>query len=197
MTYQVKEIFYTLQGEGARAGRAAVFLRFAGCNLWSGREEDRAAATCKFCDTDFVGTDGEGGGKFAGAEALAEAVAHQWPKGLGKPYVVCTGGEPLLQLDEGLVRALHAKGFEIAIETNGTLTPPPGIDWICVSPKSGAVLVLKSGHELKLVFPQTGAEPSLFEGLAFEKNTAAATAYCLAHPKWRFSLQTHKFIGIR
>ena len=210
MTYQVKEIFYTLQGEGARAGRAAVFLRFAGCNLWTGREEDRASATCKFCDTDFVGTDGEDGGKFAGAEVLAEAVARQWPKGLGKPYVVCTGGEPLLQLDGALVHALHAKGFEIAIETNGTLIPPPGIDWICLSPKAGAELALKAGQELKLVFPQTGAEPSLFEGLTFdhfflqpmdgpnrEKNTVSATAYCLAHPKWRLSLQTHKFIGIR
>ena len=209
MTYSVKEIFYTLQGEGAWAGRAAVFLRFAGCNLWTGREEDRAAAICNFCDTDFVGTDGKGGGKFATAEALAEAVARQWPKGLGKPYVVCTGGEPLLQLDAELVRALHAKGFEIAIETNGTKLPPSGIDWICVSPKAGADLVLRSGNELKLVYPQKGAEPERFTGLGFdhfflqpmdglkrEENTATATAYCLAHPQWRLSLQTHKIIGI-
>jgi 7-carboxy-7-deazaguanine synthase (Cx14CxxC type) len=209
VTYSVKEIFYTLQGEGAWAGRAAVFLRFAGCNLWTGREEDRAAAICNFCDTDFVGTDGKGGGKFATAEALAEAVARQWPKGLGKPYVVCTGGEPLLQLDAELVRALHAKGFEIAIETNGTKLPPSGIDWICVSPKAGADLVLRSGNELKLVYPQKGAEPERFTGLGFdhfflqpmdglkrEENTATATAYCLAHPQWRLSLQTHKIIGI-
>jgi 7-carboxy-7-deazaguanine synthase len=210
MTYQVKEIFYTLQGEGARAGRPAVFLRFAGCNLWTGREEDRTHATCKFCDTDFLGTDGEGGGKFSNAESLAEAVGRNWPAGLGRPYVVCTGGEPLLQLDDALVRALHAKGFEIAIETNGTMAAPPGIDWICVSPKAGAAFVLKSGQELKLVFPQGGAEPQGFNGLAFdhfflqpmdgpkrEENTAAAVAYCLAHPQWRLSLQTHKFIGIR
>lgn len=209
MTYQVKEIFYTLQGEGARAGRAAVFLRFAGCNLWTGREGDRATATCKFCDTDFVGTDGEGGGKFANPETLAEAVEKRWPKGLGKPYVVCTGGEPLLQLDAVLLRALHGKGFEVAIETNGTISPPPGIDWICVSPKAGAELVVKSGQELKLVFPQAGAEPPLFEGLAFDhfflqpmdgpnraENTAATTAYCLKQPQWRLSLQTHKLIGI-
>jgi 7-carboxy-7-deazaguanine synthase (Cx14CxxC type) len=209
VTYSVKEIFYTLQGEGAWAGRAAVFLRFAGCNLWTGREEDRADAICNFCDTDFVGTDGKGGGKFATAEALAEAVARQWPKGLGKPYVVCTGGEPLLQLDAELVRALHAKGFEIAIETNGTKLPPSGIDWICVSPKAGADLVLRSGNELKLVYPQKGAEPERFTGLGFdhfflqpmdglkrEENTATATAYCLAHPQWRLSLQTHKIIGI-
>jgi 7-carboxy-7-deazaguanine synthase len=210
MTYQVKEIFYTLQGEGARAGRAAVFLRFAGCNLWSGREEDRAAAVCKFCDTEFVGTDGEGGGKFANADALAEAVANKWPEGGGKPYVVCTGGEPLLQLDEALVRALHGQGFEIAIETNGTLLPPPGIDWICVSPKAGAELALTSGNELKLVFPQTGVEPVRFRRYAFDyfflqpmdgpnrvKNTAAAAEYCLHNPEWRLSLQTHKIIGIR
>jgi 7-carboxy-7-deazaguanine synthase (Cx14CxxC type) len=210
MTYQVKEIYYTLQGEGARAGRAAVFLRFAGCNLWSGREEDRAAATCKFCDTDFVGADGLGGGKFPDAASLAKAVADKWPKGLGKPYVVCTGGEPLLQLDAALIRALHDAGFEVGIETNGTLKAPAGIDWICVSPKAGADLVLTTGNELKLVYPQAGAEPERFVGLVFEhyflqpmdsperiQNTAAATQYCLAHPKWRLSLQTHKLIGIR
>ena len=210
MTYQVKEIFYTLQGEGARAGRAAVFLRFAGCNLWSGREEDRAAATCQFCDTDFVGTDGAGGGKFANAEALADAVAAKWPSGPGgKPYVVCTGGEPLLQLDTALIAALHGKGFEIAIESNGTIEPPAGIDWICVSPKAGAPLKLVHGNELKLVYPQAGAEPERFAGLAFAhfflqpmdepkraENTAAAADYCLAHPQWRLSLQTHKLIGI-
>jgi 7-carboxy-7-deazaguanine synthase len=211
VTYQVKEIYYTLQGEGARAGRAAVFLRFAGCNLWSGREADRATATCNFCDTDFVGTDGPGGGKFATAEALAAAVAETWPRGsLGaKPYVVCTGGEPLLQIDSDLIDALHGRGFEIAIETNGTLPPPPGIDWICVSPKAGSALALKSGGELKLVFPQEGAEPEHFEMLAFSHfflqpmdgparnaNTAAAASYCLNHPQWRLSLQTHKLIGI-
>ncbi|HEY4265145.1 MAG TPA: 7-carboxy-7-deazaguanine synthase [Micropepsaceae bacterium] len=210
MTYQVKEIYYTLQGEGARAGRAAVFLRFAGCNLWSGREEDRAAAICKFCDTDFVGTDGPGGGKFADAESLANAVLSKWPADQGKPYVVCTGGEPLLQLDSALIRALHDAGFEVGIETNGTLKPPTGIDWICVSPKAGADLALLTGNELKLIYPQTGAEPERYTGLAFEhyflqpmdsperaQNTAAATQYCLAHPKWRLSLQTHKLIGIR
>ncbi|MEI9993709.1 MAG: 7-carboxy-7-deazaguanine synthase [Rhizomicrobium sp.] len=209
MTYSVKEIYYTLQGEGAQAGRAAVFLRFAGCNLWSGLERDRANATCRFCDTDFVGTDGPGGGKFADAEALADAVAAQWPGG-GKPYVVCTGGEPLLQLDAAATTALHARGFEIGIETNGTQEPPPGIDWICVSPKAGAELVLRRGNELKLVYPQAGAEPERFAGLAFDNfflqpmdnaardaNTAAATAYCLAKPQWRLSLQTHKLIGIR
>jgi len=209
MTYQVKEIYYTLQGEGARAGRAAVFLRFAGCNLWSGREEDRASATCQFCDTDFAGTDGPGGGKFATAEALAEAVAAKWPAGAGKPYVVCTGGEPLLQLDDEAIRTLYNAGFEIGIETNGTLLPPAGVDWICVSPKAGADLVLKRGNELKLVFPQPGAEPERYAGLSFEhfflqpmdgperaKNTAAAVEYCLAHPQWRLSLQTHKLIGI-
>jgi len=209
VTYQVKEIYYTLQGEGARAGRAAVFLRFAGCNLWSGREEDRATATCKFCDTQFVGTDGPGGGKFAGAEMLAKAVAAKWPAGQGRPYVVCTGGEPLLQLDSELIRALHDKGFEIGIETNGTLAAPAGIDWICVSPKAGADLVQVSGNELKLVYPQAGAEPECYAGLAFghfflqpmdgperAQNTVAATEYCLAHPAWRLSLQTHKLIGI-
>jgi 7-carboxy-7-deazaguanine synthase (Cx14CxxC type) len=210
MNYQVKEIYYTLQGEGARAGRAAVFLRFAGCNLWSGREHDRAAATCKFCDTDFVGTDGLGGGKFARVELLSHAVAHKWPKGQGTPYVVCTGGEPLLQLDAPLIRALQDEGFEVGIETNGTLLPPEGIDWICVSPKAGSDLLVVTGNELKLIYPQKGAEPERYTGLAFDhfflqpmdntqrtQNTAAATEYCLAHPIWRLSLQTHKLIGIR
>jgi 7-carboxy-7-deazaguanine synthase (Cx14CxxC type) len=210
VTYQVKEIYYTLQGEGARTGRAAVFLRFAGCNLWSGREEDRATATCNFCDTDFVGTDGPGGGKFATAGALADAVVGKWPRAAsGDPYVVCTGGEPLLQLDRDLIDALHAEGFEIGIETNGTMEPPPGIDWICVSPKAGSDFVLKHGNELKLVYPQKGAEPERFAGLPFghfflqpmdgparDVNTAAAADYCLNHPQWRLSLQTHKLIGI-
>jgi 7-carboxy-7-deazaguanine synthase len=208
MSYAVKEIYYTLQGEGAQAGRAAVFCRFAGCNLWSGREADRATAICQFCDTDFVGTDGPGGGKFDSAEALATAVAAQWPGG-GQPLVVCTGGEPLLQLDEALVLALHARGFAIAIETNGTQLPPPGIDWICVSPKAGTELRLQSGHELKLIYPQVGAEPEKFAHLAFQHfflqpmdgparalNTQLATQYCLAHPQWRLSLQAHKLIGI-
>jgi len=208
MTYSVKEIFYTLQGEGAHAGRAAVFCRFAGCNLWSGLERDRAAAVCNFCDTDFVGTDGKGGGKFASAERLADAVASCWPGG-GRPYVVCTGGEPLLQLDDTLVEALHARGFEVAVETNGTVEPPAGLDWICVSPKSDAPLKLTQGSELKLVFPQAKATPDRFAGLDFRhfflqpmdgparaENTEAATRYCLAHPQWRLSLQTHKIIGI-
>jgi len=210
MIYQVKEIYYTLQGEGARAGRAAVFLRFAGCNLWSGREADRGIATCKFCDTDFVGADGPGGGKFAAAQALAKAVAARWPQGNGTPYVVITGGEPLLQLDSALIGALHGEGFEIGIETNGTLLPPEGVDWICVSPKAGAELVLVRGNELKVIYPQSGAEPERYVGLGFEhfflqpmdgpnraENTAAATDYCLSHPQWRLSLQTHKLIGIR
>lgn len=210
MTYAVKEIFYTLQGEGAQAGRPAVFCRFAGCNLWSGREADRASATCRFCDTDFVGTNGPGGGRFATAADLAHAVAAPWPAGGGgRPYVVCTGGEPLLQLDSVLVAALHDVGFEIAIETNGTQVPPPGIDWICVSPKAGAPLVLTGGDELKLVYPQPDALPEQFAGLAFRHfflqpmdsparaaNTAAAVEYCLRHPHWRLSLQTHKVIGI-
>ena len=249
--YTVKEIFSTLQGEGAHTGRAAVFLRFAGCNLWSGLERDRAAAACRFCDTDFIGIDGPGGGKFAGAPALAGAVAKCWAEAVGsspspcpsprgerepsneprgefwrplspwgegqdkgglsraKPYVVCTGGEPLLQLDGPLVDALHARGFEVAIETNGTQPAPPGIDWICVSPKADAPLVLTSGDELKLVFPQDGAEPSRFEHLDFRHfflqpmdgpdvraNTQAAARYCLSHPRWRLSLQTHKLIGL-
>ncbi len=210
MTYSVKEIFYTLQGEGARSGRPAVFLRFAGCNLWTGLEKDRAEAVCKFCDTDFVGSDGPDGGKFADAASLARAVADKWPSREGKLYVVCTGGEPLLQLDSALVAALHAEGFEIAIETNGTLEPPPGIDWICVSPKAGAPQILKRGDELKLIFPQAGAEPDKYTGQAFRHfflqpmdnaakpaNTQSAAAYCLAHPQWRLSLQTHKLLGIR
>ena len=210
MTYNVKEIYYTLQGEGAQTGRAAVFLRFAGCNLWSGLEKDRAKAVCRFCDTDFVGTDGPGGGKFPDAAALAQAVKQQWPtQAMGKPYVVCTGGEPLLQLDGPAVRALKTEGFEVGIETNGTLLPPPGIDWICVSPKADAEQKLTRGNELKLIYPQEGAAPERFAGQDFAHfflqpmdnaeraaNTKAATAYCLAHPQWRLSLQTHKILGI-
>ncbi|HEV2363049.1 MAG TPA: 7-carboxy-7-deazaguanine synthase [Caulobacteraceae bacterium] len=209
MTYSVKEIFLTLQGEGGQAGRAAVFLRFSGCNLWSGREADRAGATCSFCDTDFVGTDGPGGGKFASAEALARAVAATWTGGAEGRLVVCTGGEPLLQLDGPLIGALHGEGFEIALETNGTLPAPAGIDWICVSPKAGVALAQTSGQELKLVFPQAGVDPAAFTALAFERfflqpmdgpdreaATAAAIAYCLEHPKWRLSVQTHKHLGI-
>ena len=207
--YTVKEIYYTLQGEGAQVGRPAVFLRFAGCNLWSGREEDRLSAICQFCDTDFVGVDGPGGGKFATPNELAAAVANCWPGSHGKPFVVCTGGEPLLQLDEPLVQALHHLGFEIAIETNGTLLPPAGIDWITVSPKAGAELLLKHGDELKLIYPQAGAEPKRYERLDFqhfflqpmdssdrEKNTKLAVRFCLDHPHWRLSLQTHKYLGI-
>ena len=211
MSYAVKEIFYTLQGEGAQAGRAAVFCRFAGCNLWTGREQDRATAVCGFCDTDFVGIDGDGGGRFATAAALADAVAAAWPGvAAGRPYVVCTGGEPLLQLDAAAVSALKARGFEVAVETNGTQAAPPGLDWICVSPKAGAALSLCAGNELKLVFPQAGAEPGRFESLAFdhfflqpmdgplvERHTREALAYCLANPRWRLSLQTHKLLGIR
>jgi 7-carboxy-7-deazaguanine synthase len=211
MTYSVKEIYYTLQGEGAQSGRAAVFLRFAGCNLWTGLARDRSKAICQFCDTDFVGTDGVNGGKFATADALAEAVVAQWPGGSrSRPYVVCTGGEPLLQIDQALTAALHARGFEIGIETNGTLLPPPGIDWICVSPKAGAEFNLKHGNELKLIYPQAGAEPEKFADLPFDNfflqpmdspardaHTEAATEYCLSHPQWRLSLQTHKLIGIR
>jgi len=211
MTYSVKEIFYTLQGEGAQAGRAAVFCRFAGCNLWSGLEKDRQTATCRFCDTDFVGTDGEGGGKFSSADSLAEAIAAHWPRGdtSGQRFVVCTGGEPLLQVDQPLVSALHDGGFEIAVETNGTQLPPHGLDWICVSPKAGAPIVLTAGDELKLVFPQEGAMPERFEALEFrhfflqpmdgsdcERNTQGAVDYCKKHPKWRLSLQTHKYLGI-
>lgn len=209
MTYSVKEIFLTVQGEGGQAGRAAVFLRFAGCNLWSGREEDRADAVCTFCDTDFVGTDGEGGGKFATPEKLAEAVAAKWRGNGGPRLVVCTGGEPLLQLDAPLISALHTQGFEIAVETNGTIAAPEGLDWICVSPKADASVAQRSGQELKLVFPQPGVDPKVFEGLDFQRfylqpmdgpeleaNTRAVVAYCLEHPRWRLSLQTHKLIGV-
>lgn len=210
MAYTVKEIYYTLQGEGGQAGRAAVFCRFTGCNLWSGRDEDRAKAVCTFCDTDFVGTDGPGGGRFATAESLAQAVASYWPQPItGRPLVVCTGGEPLLQLDEALVAAFHASGFEVAVETNGTQPAPAGLDWICVSPKAAAEVVLTVGTELKLVFPQVEAMPERFESLAFQhfflqpmdgpdakRNTALAIEYCLAHPQWRLSVQTHKVVGI-
>ena len=207
-TYSVKEMFYTLQGEGAQSGRPSVFLRFAGCNLWSGLERDRASAVCAFCDTDFVGVDGPGGGKFTNAQSLAEAAAALWPGG-GAPYVVCTGGEPLLQLDAGLIDALHGAGFEIAIETNGTLAAPAGIDWICVSPKADAPLVQREGDELKLVYPQEKAQPERFQGLKFDffflqpmdgpslaANTVAAIDYCKQHPQWRLSVQTHKTLGI-
>ncbi len=207
--YQVKEIFLTLQGEGGQAGRPAVFCRFAGCNLWTGREADRAKSVCTFCDTDFVGTDGSGGGKFATPHALAEAVAARWPGSRDHALVVCTGGEPLLQLDPPLIAALHGLGFAIAVETNGTLPAPPGIDWICVSPKADAALVQTSGQELKLVFPQPGVDPARFEPLAFERfslqpmdgpereaATLAAIGYCLAHPRWRLSVQTHKYLNI-
>jgi 7-carboxy-7-deazaguanine synthase len=212
MTYQVKEIFYTLQGEGTHTGRPAVFCRFSGCNLWTGREQHRVRAICQFCDTDFVGTDGLGGGRFSTAEDLAKAVADTWagqahPR--SRPYVVCTGGEPLLQLDAPAVNALHDAGFEVAIETNGTRSAPAGIDWICVSPKAGTRLALTAGNELKLVFPQSDAQPEQFEHLAFDQfllqpmdgparevNTQAAVNYCLTHPQWRLSLQTHKFLGI-
>jgi 7-carboxy-7-deazaguanine synthase len=211
MSYSVKEIFYTLQGEGANTGRPAVFLRFAGCNLWSGREPDRADAVCRFCDTEFVGTDGVGGGKFETAEALAAAAAAAWPapNAVGS-FIVCTGGEPLLQLDSVLVAALRKRGFSVAVETNGTLSPPVGDLWLTVSPKAGAPLKLTRGDELKLVYPQIGAEPERYEHLAFRhfflqpmdgdqkaRNTRLATEYCLAHPRWRLSLQTHKLIGIR
>ena len=209
MSYAVKEIFLTLQGEGAHAGRAAVFCRFAGCNLWSGREQDRATATCQFCDTDFVGTDGTLGGRYISADDLADTIAAQWI-GPADRYAVLTGGEPLLQLDTALLDALHARGFAVAIETNGTIEVPTGVDWICVSPKAGAELVVRRGHELKLVYPQTGAAPEDFAGLAFERfslqpmdgpdvadNTARVVDYCLCHPQWRLSLQTHKTLGIR
>ena len=210
VSYAVKELFLTLQGEGGQAGRAAVFCRFAGCNLWSGREEDRAGAACRFCDTDFVGIDGEGGGRFPTAEVLAEAAERLWRAPAGAPrLVVCTGGEPLLQLDPALIAAFHARGFEVAVETNGTLPAPPGLDWICVSPKGDQPLAQASGAELKLVFPQAGIDPARYEGLEFERlllqpmdgperlaNTQAAIAYCLDHPRWRLSLQTHKYLGI-
>ena len=216
MTYAVKEIFYTLQGEGAHRGRPAVFCRFAGCNLWSGLERDRATAVCRFCDTAFVGTDGAGGGKFGSAAALVDALDAHWPKVVAtagrrgvRPFVVCTGGEPLLQLDDALVAALHARGWEVAVETNGTCPAPAGIDWICVSPKAGAGLVLRGGDELKLVFPQAGAMPEQFAHLDFrhfflqpmdgpdlEENTRLAVDYCKTHPQWHLSLQTHKILGI-
>lgn len=210
MTYAIKEIFYTLQGEGANMGRPAVFCRFAGCNLWSGREEDRSGAVCQFCDTDFVGADGDGGGKFSDAPSLASAVARAWRgANTGTELVVLTGGEPALQLDAELIDALHAHDFEIAIETNGTLPLPQGIDWICVSPKADAALNVTQGDELKLVYPQALAMPERFEDLAFdhfflqpmdgpdrEKNTRSAIEYCLAHPEWRLSVQTHKMLGI-
>ena len=213
MTYSVKEIFYTLQGEGAQAGRPAVFCRFAGCNLWSGLERDRAQAACNFCDTDFVGTDGPGGGKFASADGLALAIASQWPStdtvSGGRRYVVCTGGEPLLQLDEPLIDALHRHGFTIAVETNGTLPVPLGVDWVCVSPKGLNPLQQNSGHELKFVFPQPMVDPATFEPLAFDQfflqpmdgpaqaaNTRAAIDYCKAHPQWRLSIQSHKVLNI-
>ena len=210
MAYSVKEIFYTLQGEGRNAGRAAVFCRFAGCNLWSGRESDRASAVCTFCDTDFVGMNGEGGGRFSDADALAQAVSDCWPQDAeGRRFVVLTGGEPLLQVDPALIVALHARDFEIAVETNGTVAPPDGLDWLCVSPKGRARLAVTAGHELKLVFPQADAPPEQFEALQFDhfllqpmdgpqqaQNTAAAVAYCLAHPRWRLCLQTHKLLGI-
>lgn len=213
MRYTVKEIYYTLQGEGAHTGRPAVFLRFTGCNLWTGKEEDRSGAICRFCDTDFIGTDGPGGGKFESADDLARVVATEWAGNATSngtpPFVVCTGGEPLLQLDEALVKALHSLGFQIAIETNGTRIPPSGIDWICCSPKIGAELVLLSGDELKFVYPQLGADPKQFVHLNYRhfflqpmdgpdqaKNTELAMQYCRAHPRWRLSLQTHKILGI-
>jgi len=210
MAYAVKEIFYTLQGEGAHSGRPAVFCRFAGCNLWSGLERDRARAVCRFCDTDFVGTDGSGGGRFADAAALADALIAHWPATPGlRPFVVCTGGEPLLQLDAPLLAALHERGWLVAVETNGTQAAPAGIDWVCVSPKAGAPLLLRGGNELKLVYPQDGAPPEDFAALAFEhfylqpmdgpqltQNTQAAVDYCKRHPRWHLSLQTHKILGI-
>ena len=211
MSYAVKEIFLTLQGEGAHAGRASVFCRFSGCNLWSGREQDRGSAVCQFCDTDFVGTDGTLGGRYALAAELADTIAAQWTAAAdNNRYVVLTGGEPLLQVDAALIDALHARGFEIGVETNGTIAAPEGLDWICVSPKGGSELVLRRGHELKLVYPQALAAPEAFEGLAFERfslqpmdgpevvqNTARAIDYCLHHPQWRLSVQTHKSLGIR
>ena len=210
MSYAVKEIFLTLQGEGAHAGRTAVFCRFAGCNLWTGREQDRATAVCQFCDTDFVGTDGTLGGRYANADELAAAIAAQWDGPQNHRYTVLTGGEPLLQVDTALIEALHAQGFTIAIETNGTIEPPPGLDWICVSPKAGSELVVRKGHELKLVYPQADNTPEDFAGLEFERfslqpmdgpdiaqSTQAAIAYCLRHPQWRLSVQTHKTLGIR
>jgi 7-carboxy-7-deazaguanine synthase len=208
MAYKVKEIFYSLQGEGANTGRPAVFCRFAGCNLWSGREQDRSDAICKFCDTDFVGTDGPEGNSFATAEDLSKAIVRMW-RGSQNPFIVCTGGEPLLQLDRELLLALHHLGGEVAVETNGTRLPPAGLDWITVSPKAGAPFVLRTGDELKLVYPQEGADPEQFEHLQFryfflqpmdgperQANTQKTLRYCLQHPQWRLSLQTHKILGI-
>ena len=211
MTYSVKEIYFTLQGEGARTGRPAVFLRFAGCNLWSGREQHRADAVCRFCDTEFVGTDGPGGGKFESAADLAKAVADHWPESGGDPYVVCTGGEPLLQLDSSAIAALHERGFEVGVETNGTIAAPEGIDWLCVSPKGSAAVVQRDGDELKLVYPQAEREarPENFESMSFrhfylqplydkdvDRHTRMVIDYCLSNPRWQLSLQTHKLIGI-
>ncbi len=210
MTYSVKEIFLTLQGEGAQAGRRAVFMRFSGCNLWTGREQDRATATCQFCDTDFVGTDGEGGGKFATAQDLADVVAATWGTGVGgTPYVVITGGEPMLQLDEALIHALHDLGFEIGVESNGTLPATPGIDWLCISPKAGSEVVQRQGNELKLVWPQPGSDWAAMEGWTFDHfliqpmdsaardaNLKASIDFVMAHPRWRLSLQTHKALGL-
>lgn len=212
MTYSVKEIFYALQGEGAHTGRPAVFCRFAGCNLWSGREQDRTQAVCQFCDTDFRGTDGENGGKYPTARELADRIASAWPQGAhgtARPFVVCTGGEPLLQIDDDLIHELHGHGFEIAVETNGTKAAPPGLDWICVSPKAAAELGLQAGNELKLVFPQEKAPPERFAHLSFdyfylqpmdgpdrETHTRRAVAFCKAHPQWRLSIQTQKLLGI-
>jgi 7-carboxy-7-deazaguanine synthase len=210
MSYAVKEIFKTLQGEGAQMGRAAVFCRFTGCNLWSGREQDRSTSVCSFCDTDFVGMDGTGGGRFADADSLADAIAAEWDGPLDRRYVVLTGGEPLMQVDEALIAALHGHGFEIGVETNGTKVPPAGLDWICVSPKAEAALVVTSGHELKLVYPQDKAAPERFTHLAFDHfflqpmdsahadaNLAETIKYCTDNPRWRLSLQSHKMIGIR
>jgi len=210
-SYKVKEIFYTLQGEGYHTGRPAVFCRFTGCNLWTGREKDRHKAVCQFCDTDFVGTDGTNGGVFRTAAALAEAIYKQWPSGsAGKPFVVCTGGEPLLQMDKKLVDAIHDKGIEIAIESNGTIQAPEGIDWVCISPKAGSELVQLSGDELKLVYPQPGAEPGKYEHLDFthfylqpkddiaaQSNVRLTIEYCMDHPQWKLSIQTHKWLNIR
>jgi 7-carboxy-7-deazaguanine synthase len=210
VSYAVKEIFKTLQGEGAFSGRVAVFCRFAGCNLWSGREEDRASAVCSFCDTDFVGVDGTAGGRYKDQRALVDSIEREWGELHARRFVVITGGEPLLQLDAPLIGELHSRGFEIAVETNGTLDAPAGIDWLCVSPKSTSQLRINSGDELKLVFPQQGVSPDAFSHLSFrrfslqpmdgpdrESNTVAAIAYCLAHPQWNFSMQTHKHLGIR
>jgi len=209
MTFTVKEIFYTLQGEGAQTGMAAVFCRFSGCNLWSGREQDRASAECQFCDTDFIGTDGINGGKFESSELLASKIDETWPVSGGRKLVVCTGGEPLLQLDEDLVGALHDRGFRVAVETNGTLEVPNGIDWVCVSPKAGTTCIVRKGNEIKLVFPQEGINPEQFEGWDFDhffiqpmdgrnvkENIRSATQYCQDNPHWRLSLQTHKILGI-